>query len=188
MVELIGQFCVSSIPWISYQQLNLNVIGWLVVIQSRAPLLLTGASLHPNQTSNDWALIDGLCSRVEELAKKGFTMAQIALAWAMSKPCRFTFHSGICFLILYAHLDVTAPIVGTTSLENLKELIGTSTTCIQHPICWCVHIAAVDIQLTKDKVKYLEEPYQTQAVFSHYWSQVISMCVLFCWNKVYFVV
>lgn len=46
--------------------------------------------------------------RVEEIAKKkGVTMAQIALAWSLAFP------------------GVTAPIVGTTSLTNLKELIGT---------------------------------------------------------------
>ena len=46
-------------------------------------------------------------SRVEELAKKkGVTMAQIALAWQVAKD------------------GVTAPIVGTTNLENLKELVG----------------------------------------------------------------
>jgi aryl-alcohol dehydrogenase-like predicted oxidoreductase len=44
---------------------------------------------------------------VEELAKKkGVTMAQIGLAWSLGSE------------------HVTAPIVGTTKLENLKELIG----------------------------------------------------------------
>ena len=42
---------------------------------------------------------------VEELAKKkGVKMAQIAVAWSLKR--------------------VTAPIVGTTKLENLKEMIG----------------------------------------------------------------
>lgn len=44
-------------------------------------------------------------SRVEELAKrKGVKMAQIAFAWSAKK--------------------VTAPIIGTTKLDNLKEMIG----------------------------------------------------------------
>ena len=44
---------------------------------------------------------------VEELAKKkGVKMAQIAVAWSLKR--------------------VTAPIVGTTKLENLKEMIGES--------------------------------------------------------------
>ena len=42
---------------------------------------------------------------VEELAKKkGVKMAQIAVAWSLKR--------------------VTAPIVGTTKLDNLKEMIG----------------------------------------------------------------
>ena len=45
--------------------------------------------------------------RVEEIAKKkGHSMAQIACAWAMAKD------------------PVAAPIVGTTSLKNLQDLIG----------------------------------------------------------------
>jgi aryl-alcohol dehydrogenase-like predicted oxidoreductase len=42
---------------------------------------------------------------VEELAKKkGVKMAQIAVAWSLKR--------------------VTAPIVGTTKIENMKEMIG----------------------------------------------------------------
>ena len=42
---------------------------------------------------------------VEELAKKkGVKMAQISVAWSLKR--------------------VTAPIVGTTKLQNLKEMIG----------------------------------------------------------------
>jgi aryl-alcohol dehydrogenase-like predicted oxidoreductase len=45
--------------------------------------------------------------RVQELAtKKGVSMAQVALAWVMAKE------------------GVTAPIVGSTSIENLKDLIS----------------------------------------------------------------
>ena len=52
---------------------------------------------------------------VEEIAKKkGITMAQVALIWTMSKE------------------GVTAPIVGTTSLENLVQLIGKS---MDQPTC-----------------------------------------------------
>ena len=45
--------------------------------------------------------------RLEELAhKKGVSMAQLAIAWVLSKE------------------GVTAPIVGTTNLNNLKDIIG----------------------------------------------------------------
>lgn len=47
--------------------------------------------------------------RVEEIAKKkGVTMAQVALAWSFGSE------------------GVVAPIVGTSKIDNLKELIGES--------------------------------------------------------------
>lgn len=47
--------------------------------------------------------------RVAAIAeKRGVSMAQVALAWSLSKPF------------------VTAPIVGTTSIDKLKDLVGTS--------------------------------------------------------------
>lgn len=51
---------------------------------------------------------------VEEIAKKkGVKMAQIAVAWSLKR--------------------VTAPIVGTTKLENLKEMIGERDVACHHP-------------------------------------------------------
>jgi aryl-alcohol dehydrogenase-like predicted oxidoreductase len=45
--------------------------------------------------------------RIEEVAKKrGASMAQVALAWCLAQPA------------------VTAPIVGTTRIEALDELVG----------------------------------------------------------------
>jgi len=72
-------------------------------------------------------------NRVEKLAKeKNLSMAQIALAWVMNKP------------------GVSAPIVGTTSLKNLEELI-----------------AAVHVKLSDEEMKSLEEPYEPMKVFGH---------------------
>lgn len=59
-------------------------------------------------------------------------MAQVAIAWTLAKP------------------GVTAPIVGTTSLENLKDIIG-----------------GASVTLTDEEIKYLEEPYQPQAIVGH---------------------
>ncbi|KAF8828454.1 hypothetical protein HHX47_DHR3000189 [Lentinula edodes] len=59
-------------------------------------------------------------------------MAQIAIAWVMARE------------------GVTAPIIGTTSLENLDGLL-----------------AAVDIKLSEDEMKYLEEAYQPRSIIGH---------------------
>ncbi|KAF7976407.1 hypothetical protein HWV62_6807 [Athelia sp. TMB] len=74
-----------------------------------------------------------IVNRLEEVAKKlQKSMAQIALAWLMAKD------------------GVTAPIVGTTSLANLHDLLG-----------------AVDIKLTDEDVKSLDEKYQPKAISGH---------------------
>ncbi|KAF9793045.1 Aldo/keto reductase [Thelephora terrestris] len=74
---------------------------------------------------------EAVVGRVEELAKKkGVKMAQIATAWSLKR--------------------VTAPIVGTTKLRNLIEIIE-----------------ALDIELTEEEVKYLEEPYLPVPVLGH---------------------
>lgn len=70
---------------------------------------------------------------VEQLAKQNnVSMAQIALAWVMAKP------------------GVTAPIVGTTSLENLEDLLG-----------------ALSLTLSEDEMKMLEEEYKPLPVSGH---------------------
>lgn len=76
---------------------------------------------------------EAIVTRVEEIAKKhGASMAQIALAWVLSRP------------------GVTAPIVGTSSLKNLEDLVG-----------------ALSIELTEEEKKYLGEEYRAQALFNH---------------------
>lgn len=73
----------------------------------------------------DIPALKAIIDRVEELSKKkGVSMAQIAIAWELSKDV------------------VAAPVVGTTSLENLKDLLE-----------------GVHLKLTDDEIKYLEEPY-----------------------------
>ena len=52
---------------------------------------------------------DYVVCRIDELAKKkGVSMAQISLAWMLTKP------------------GVSAPIIGTTSLSNLEDILGES--------------------------------------------------------------
>ncbi|KAF9526639.1 aryl-alcohol dehydrogenase [Crepidotus variabilis] len=85
---------------------------------------------------NQYLSADGtapIIARVEQVAKKlGISMGQVAMAWVLSKE------------------GVIAPIVGTTSLENLEELI-----------------AAVDVASTSEEISYLEEPYKPQAIIGH---------------------
>ncbi|CDO77777.1 hypothetical protein BN946_scf185041.g9 [Trametes cinnabarina] len=85
------------------------------------------------QMLNRMSTLPAIVSRVEELAKKkGVSMAQIAMAWILSKP------------------GVTAPIIGTTSLKNLED-----------------SICALDLKLTEDEIKFLEEPYQPLPILGH---------------------
>ena len=64
--------------------------------------------------------------------KRGVSPAQIALAWVLQAP------------------GITAPIVGATKVEQLKDLIG-----------------AVDIKLGAEEIASVEKPYKPHAVLGH---------------------
>lgn len=71
--------------------------------------------------------------KVEEIAKKReLTMSQVALAWSISKPF------------------ISAPIVGTTKLEQLDELIK-----------------GCDVTLSPEEIKEIDELYQSQGIVGH---------------------
>jgi hypothetical protein len=64
---------------------------------------------------------------------------------------------------------VTAPIVGTTSLKNLEEIIGGVYFVV---VDQCLHTdssftAAVHIKLTEEEITYLEEAYKPQEIIGH---------------------
>ncbi|KAG9017559.1 hypothetical protein FRB90_000764 [Tulasnella sp. 427] len=68
--------------------------------------------------------------RVAQIAgKHGVSMAQVALAWSLSKPF------------------ISAPIIGTTSLDKLKDLV-----------------AGVSLTLTEEEIKMIDEPYRSRAI------------------------
>ncbi|GAB3677862.1 aldo/keto reductase [Halopiger thermotolerans] len=76
---------------------------------------------------------EAINERVQELAdEKGATMAQIALAWHFQND------------------NVTAPIVGTSSVEHLEEAVE-----------------ALEIDLSDSDIDYLEEPYEPVPVYGH---------------------
>jgi len=124
MFPTLKHFGVGSIPWSPLAR------GFLT-----RPL---GEQTKRGDTDGllNWYSTDAnkvIVSRVEELAKKkGASMAQISLAWVMHRD------------------GVTAPIIGTTSLKNLEDLI-----------------ASVHIKLTDEEIKYLEESYVPMAVTGH---------------------
>jgi len=75
---------------------------------------------------------DRIVGRLIELAKqKGVTPVQVALAWLLFR-------------------GVTAPIIGTTKVEHLEELVG-----------------SVDVKVSDEDARYLEEPYVPQQVIGH---------------------
>jgi aryl-alcohol dehydrogenase-like predicted oxidoreductase len=84
---------------------------------------------HPYQDGGG----EQINERVEELAaENGVTMAQIALAWLLDRD----------------HVD--APVVGTTSVEHLREAVE-----------------ALEIDLSESDTEWLEEPYEPVPVSGH---------------------
>ncbi|CAE6463641.1 unnamed protein product [Rhizoctonia solani] len=128
MMPTLKMFGVGSIPWsplargrltrpLSQKSARESGDPWIVMLAKR-------------QTESENEII----SRVEALAaSKGVSMAQISIAWALSKD------------------PVAAPIVGSTSLKNIEDIIG-----------------AINVQLTEDEIKMLEEPYIPQSIIGHH--------------------
>ncbi|KAG8946618.1 hypothetical protein FRC04_011512 [Tulasnella sp. 424] len=82
--------------------------------------IMAGAPFFPN-----------INQRIETIAKnRNISMAQVVLAWSLSKNF------------------ITAPIVGTTSLDKLRDSVG-----------------AVHVILTEEEVKSIDELYQPQPIF-----------------------
>ncbi|KAJ6541213.1 NADP-dependent oxidoreductase domain-containing protein [Mycena vulgaris] len=124
MFPTLKHFGVGSIPWSPL---------------ARGALTRPLSSEQSKRSETDWLSANfytsssagkEIVNRVEEIAKKrGISMAQVAVAWVLSKD------------------GVSAPIVGTTSLANLADIVG-----------------AIHVQLTEEEIKSLEEPYQPMAV------------------------
>ncbi|KAJ7182953.1 Aldo/keto reductase [Mycena crocata] len=119
MMPTLKHFGVGCIPWASLAkgELTRPLTTDKTARQSTdpsMPLYLQLSGKNPE-----------VIKRVEEIAKKhNASMAQISLAWVLSKP------------------EVTAPIVGSTSIEKLDGLIG-----------------ALDVKLTEEDIKHLEAAY-----------------------------
>ncbi|KAF7782969.1 hypothetical protein Agabi119p4_2345 [Agaricus bisporus var. burnettii] len=127
MVPTLNYFGVGSIPW--------SPLGRGLLARPLAQRQETTRG----QTDGILPIYDGrqgtdeIVNRVEEVSKKrGISMAQVAIAWTLSKEV------------------VSAPIVGTTSIKNLEDII-----------------AGANVVLTPDEIKYLEEPYKAQSTIGH---------------------
>jgi aryl-alcohol dehydrogenase-like predicted oxidoreductase len=71
-----------------------------------------------------------IADRVGKVAAKlGISRAKVGLAWILQKP------------------GVTSPIVGTTKLQHLEDLVG-----------------ALEVKLSSEEIAYLEEPYRPKRV------------------------
>ncbi|OSX56325.1 hypothetical protein POSPLADRAFT_1175381 [Postia placenta MAD-698-R-SB12] len=125
MFPTLKLFGVGAIPW---SPLARGILGRPLSEQTKR-----GQTDKFVNHYKDSAGTPEIVNRVEELAKKkGVSMAQVAIAWSLAKE------------------GVTAPIVGTTSLKNLEDILG-----------------AVNVSLTPDEIKYLEEPYRPLAIDGH---------------------
>jgi len=128
MMPTLKMFGVGAIPWSPLARgLLTRPIGQQT---KRGDSDMMPAESYTNAQNSNTNIVN----RVAEIAKKrNISMAQVAVSWIANKE------------------GVSAPIVGTTSLENLYELIE-----------------GVHVKLTEEEVKYLEEPYQPQAILGHW--------------------
>ncbi|KAH8921725.1 Aldo/keto reductase [Atractiella rhizophila] len=127
MMPLLEHFGVGSIPW---SPLGRGVLcrPWSES-SDRSGKDQFQAIMKATSKGGD----EGIVKAVGEIAKeRNLTMAQVAFAWVANKK------------------GVSAPIVGTTKLESLRELAK-----------------AVHIKLTEDEIKRIEAPYVTRPISGH---------------------
>jgi len=125
MFPTLKMFNVGSIPW--------SPLGRGLLCRPRGEQTKRAETDKFLERYNRSEPYQKIVDRVEEVAKKrGVSMSQVAVAWTLAKP------------------GVTAPIVGTTKLENLYDIIE-----------------AVHLKLTEEEVKYLDEPYVPQEIVGH---------------------
>ncbi|KAA1476209.1 Aldo/keto reductase [Dentipellis sp. KUC8613] len=125
MMPSLKHFGVGSIPWSPLARGNLTRPFGEDTVRTGTDMWAQGYG-----TPQTKEIVD----RVQEIAeKKGISMAQLSLAWVLSKDA------------------VSAPIIGTTSIAKLHDTVK-----------------ALDIKLTEEEIKYLEEPYQPRTIFGHW--------------------
>jgi diketogulonate reductase-like aldo/keto reductase len=73
-------------------------------------------------------------------------MANVALAWVLAR--------------------VTAPVIGSTSIKNLEELIS-ACNCYMIRLTLNFIADGTEITLTQEEIQYLDEPYKERSVMGH---------------------
>jgi len=127
MMPTLKYFGVGSIPWSPLAR------GFLTRPPSKEVTARGSSDAWSQKYAENSKGSLEIVKKVEELSKKyQVSMAQISLAWVLSKDV------------------VTAPIIGTTSMDNLRELID-----------------AIHIKLSDEDIEYLQEPYEAQPIFGH---------------------
>lgn len=96
-------------------------------------------------------VLSSVNSRVLEIAQaRGVSMAQVALAWSLSKPF------------------VTAPIFGSTNIDRLRDTVGKYIRSMMGIIPDILRIkAGVHLKLTEEEIKSIDEPYKPRSVVGH---------------------
>ncbi|CAE6451406.1 unnamed protein product [Rhizoctonia solani] len=126
MIPTLKVFGVGMIPWSPLSQ------GVLTRPYSqtsfRTETGLAAGLLKQSKEDNKEIIL-----RLERIARaRGISMARVATAWHLAKD------------------GVTAPIIGATTVERLKDTID-----------------AIDVKLTDEEIRELEEPYVLQPVQGH---------------------
>jgi aryl-alcohol dehydrogenase (NADP+) len=134
MIPLCRAEGVALIPWSptagGFLSGKYFVNGRLVASEKDYQRLAPGSIGHSRYVGKPQT--DQIVGRVVEVAKRlGVTPNQVSLAWLLQK-------------------GVTAPIIGTSNVQHLEEMVE-----------------SVTVKLSEEDVKYLEEPYIPQRVSGH---------------------
>jgi len=128
MIPLCVDQCVALIPWSPLAR------GFLTGTRTREGGTTTRSEVDTfakdmYYREDDFQVADAV---VEVSRKRGVSPAQVACAWVLQAP------------------GITAPIIGATKPQQLKDLIG-----------------AIDLKLTGDEVAALEKPYRPHPILGH---------------------
>ena len=126
MLPLCKEEGIGVIPWSPLARGHLARPWPKQSSTERAKSDVFGKTLYEKTEETDKKVVDVVTKLAKE---RGISQAQVSLAWLLSKPA------------------VTAPIVGTTKMEHLKDALG-----------------AISVKLTKDEIKRLEDKYEPHEV------------------------